>query len=131
MIRDEGSVSVVAATIVGLMVLLSVGLAAVGLVLAADGRAQTAADAAALAAAPVTFRSFGSTNSPYAEAAAYAELNGARLVACRGCVVDRSWRTRTIEIEVMVDIELPVIGPLGVTAVAAAEFVPAQLLGAP
>ncbi len=129
--RDEGSASLVTITLVGLLALLAVGLAAVGLLLAAAGRAQTAADAAALAAAPLTFYSFGSTNSPYGEAARYADLNRARLVGCGGCTVDRSWRPRTVEIEVAVDIELPGFGPLGVSALAAAEFVPAQLLGAP
>jgi len=129
--RDEGSASVVAVTLVGLLALLAVGLAAVGVLLAAAGRAQAAADAAALAAAPLTFYSFGSTNSPYGEAARYADLNGARLVGCSGCAVDRSWRPRTVEIEVAVEIELPGFGPVGVSALAAAEFVPAQLLGAP
>ena len=129
--REEGTVSVVVATVVALMAVVAIGLAAVGMVMAAAGRAQNAADAAALAAAPLTFRSFGATNGAFAEAARYADLNGATLVECDGCEVDRSWRSRTVEIEVAVNLDFPAFGSLGVTALAAAEFVPAQLLGAP
>ena len=57
---------------VGVLVLgflLVVALAAVGQVLIARSRVVTAAEAGALAAAPVTFRPFGAAGSATAEAA--------------------------------------------------------------
>ena len=128
---DGGSVSIVAAVLVGLLAVLVAGLGGLGQVMAARQTAQVAADAAALAAAPVTFRSFGASGSPSDEARRFAEANGARLVQCSGCEVDRSWDRRVVEIEVAISVDLLLLGSTTVHAVAAAEFVPAQLLGAP
>jgi secretion/DNA translocation related TadE-like protein len=131
MTGERGSVTVVAVALVGFMALLAVALGGMGQVVAAQGKAQAAADAAALAAAPVTFRPFGATGSAYDEARSFAEANGARLVECRGCRVDRSWNRRIVEVTVRVDIEILGVGRSQVAAVSAAEFVPVQLLPPP
>lgn len=118
--------------------LLGLALLAVGLILAtmavdvaqlivARTRATTAADAAALAAAPVTFRGFGTDSSPESEAARFAALNGADLVECR-CRVDRSWSRRTVTVTVSYQVALRLLGNRVLTAAAAAEFVPVELI---
>ncbi len=84
---------ILAAVIAGLLVLLATAAAAGGVVSAGRGRAVAAADAAALAAAPVTFRPFGSDGSPAEEAQRFAVENGATLVRC-GCPTDPSWSSR-------------------------------------
>ena len=78
----------------GFVVVLAVLLADLGGFLAARLQASAAADAAALAAAPVTFRRFGSAGTPIDEAARFAVANGARLVTCR-CPVDRPAASRS------------------------------------
>ena len=77
---ERGSVSIVAIALVA--VTLSLALLSVDIfqVLAAKGRAQTAADAAALAAAQQLV--VPSDRSPAELAAEYASSNGAELVSC-------------------------------------------------
>ena len=89
-------------------------------------QAATAADAAALAAAPVTFDSFGTIRTPRLEAQAFAEANGASLVSCR-CPVDRSWNARTVEVIVERSVRLVLFGSRNVRAIGRAEFVPAEI----
>lgn len=113
---------------VALVVLLfSVALAAVAGVQLARMRATTAADAAALAAAPVTFLPFGASGSPTDEAARFARLNDANLVSCL-CPVDRSWEPRFVEVRVRASIGIPILGDVVVDATGHAEFTPAALL---
>lgn len=118
--------------------MLGLALLAVGLILAAMAadvaqlvvartRATTAADAAALAAAPVTFRGFGTDTTPEREAARFAALNGADLVDCR-CPVDLSWSRRAVTVVVAFEVSLRLFGTRTVTAAAAAEFVPVDLV---
>lgn len=121
----------VAAAMVGLVAVLVAVLGGLSQVLIARDTAQMAADAAALAAAPVTFRSFGASGSATDEARRFAETNGGQLMSCSGCEWDPSWRRRVVEVEVSVETGLLWFGTTSVTAVAAAEFVPVQLLGAP
>ncbi len=113
----------------GLVVVLTVLLADVGGFLAARLQASAAADAAALAAAPVTFRPFGSAGSPIDEAARFAVANGARLVTCR-CPVDPSWSPREVEVVVAVSVDLMVFGATEAQARSRAEFIPIELVGA-
>lgn len=90
---------------------------------AAKVGAQTAADAAALAAAPQTFDPLGTGVTPASEARRLGASNGARLVACR-CPTDLLWRARLVEVTVEVDVTP---GPLGIGTVrasAVAEFDP-------
>ena len=77
---ERGSASVVAAGLTVLIVLLAFMCADLARVLAAASRAQTAADAAALAAAQEL--ALPSASSPEDSAADYAERNGAELMSC-------------------------------------------------
>lgn len=124
---ESGSITVVAAGSIGLVLLLGLWLGVLAQVSVARVHASTAADAAALAAAPVTFLPFGAVGSPAAEAARFARLNGADLVSCV-CVVDRSFSTRTVEVRVAVAVSIPLVGAARIEAVGRAEFVPALLL---
>lgn len=112
---------------VGLLLLIvSVLLVDVGRVLAVRSQVAAAADAAALAAAPVTFRPFGAAGSPAEEAARFARANGARLVSC-SCPVDATWETREVEVLVEADARLYVLGDVTIRATSRAEFVPTNL----
>lgn len=124
--NERGSVTVLAVGIVALIAVLGLMLGVAGQFLAARGQAQAAADAAALAAAPVTFRQFGSTVGPAGEAARLASANGARLVRC-DCPIDRSFAVRVAEVEVVRDVSLILLGNRPVRAVAAAEFAPVMM----
>ena len=81
-LRDErGSVSILVAAMAGVVVVLALGAADVARVFAAASRAQTAADAAALAAAQELALP-GGVISPSEIAASYAARNGAVLGVC-------------------------------------------------
>lgn len=116
-----------AAAVTAVIALLALWIGALAAVLGAQGRAGTAADAAALAAAPVTFLPFGASGTAEEEAARFASLNGAELAWCT-CPPDPSFDPRTVEVGVVVEVDLPVIGGAQVTGVGRAEFVPALLL---
>lgn len=122
--RERGAATVVALAVVSALVLVAVGLVAVGRLVAAHVQATTAADGAALAAAPLTFL----PGNPGTEAADYAARNGARLVSCR-CQIDLSFRRRVARVEVRKEVDLPVFGAVRVRSRAAAEFDPMDLLG--
>ena len=77
---ERGSVTIVTAGIVAIMVVLTLGAADLGAVLVARERARAAADSAALAAAQEL--AMPSTSSPQDLAADYAERNGGSLVSC-------------------------------------------------
>ena len=129
--RDErGSVTVVTVGVIAVGFLLVVGLVAVGQLAAGRIQATNAADAAALAAAPVTFRSFGARGSPFDEAAIFAAANHAQLVDCR-CPLDSSYAPRTVTVTVQIKVD--VVGYRGVTirATSSAEFRPTVLLVGP
>src|SRR5690606_5173336 len=79
-VTERGGATIVAVALISGLVVVAAGLAAVGRVVAAYTQATAAADAAALAAAPLTFL----PGDPVFEAAAYARANGAELVRC-GC----------------------------------------------
>ena len=99
-----------------------------GLVLDARSRAQAAADAAALGAAPLTFAEFGSALSPMAEAARLAEANGAELLICI-CKRDKSWKPRIVEVTVALARPIPGFGEAVIKASARAQFSPVEALG--
>lgn len=122
--RDRGSATVLGLVVVSVLVLVTAGLAAVGRVMAAHMEAGTAADGAALAAAPLTFL----PGDPGGEAAEYAARNGAQLVAC-ACGTDSSPRRRVVTVEVRKEVDLPLFGMVTVRRRAAAEFDPLDLLG--
>lgn len=126
--RDEGAAGVLLVGVVGVVLLLAAALGGVGRYLDARVRTSAAADAAALAAAPVTFMPFGAQGTPRQEAARFARLNGAELVSCR-CPPDPSWEPRTVRVEVARELIIWPAGRVTVRAVSRAEFVPALLLG--
>lgn len=126
MSRDEGVAGLLVLAVAAVALIMGLLVVDVATFLHARNRAQVAADAAALAAAPVTFRAFGAGGSPAEEAAKYAAINGAWLVACR-CHVDRSWDSRTIAVEVAVVIDAVLLPASEVRATSRAEFVPTAL----
>jgi secretion/DNA translocation related TadE-like protein len=77
---DRGSVTLVAAATMGLIVVLTLGAADLGSALVAREQARSAADAAALAAAQELVLPTG--RAPIDVARDFAEENGASLVAC-------------------------------------------------
>lgn len=114
---------------VGVVVLvLSLALADVAVYLTARFQAGVAADAAALAAAPVTFRPFGAASGPRDEAARFAEANGAVLVKCT-CRINRSWSRREVEVIVARQVTLIFAGRRTVRVKAKAVFEPVRLVG--
>ena len=99
--RERGSVSVTAVGVMAALVVMAMALSDVARVLSAASTAQTAADAAALAAAQeLAIPSKG--RFPEQDAADYAARNGARLVDC-DCPSEGE--------EAVVEVRVPV-GPL-------------------
>jgi len=86
----------------------------------------TAADAAALAAAPVTFSSFGTEGNPTQVAADTAAANGADLVVCE-CDKDPTWATRRVIVTVASSVDLLLLGGRRLSATSSAEFQPVAL----
>ncbi len=79
--REQGSVSIVVAALVAMILVLGLGAADLAKVLVAASRAQSAADAAALAAAQELALPTG--REPSDDAAEYAARNAAVLIECR------------------------------------------------
>jgi len=127
-VRERGAAAVMLLGLAGLVLLLAAVVGTIGVYLRARVEASAAADAAALAAAPVTFHPFGAQGTPADEAARFAAANGARLVSCV-CPVDPSWEPRTVTVRVVTEVRVWPIGTATVTAVGRAEFIPALLLG--
>ena len=127
MTGERGAVGIILAAVAGFVMMLTLALVAVAGVQQARLRATMAADAAALAAAPITFLPFGAEGTPTEEAGRFARLNGASLVVCR-CTIDRSFAPRVAEVRVRVGLDVPLLGALAVEATGRAEFVPAALL---
>lgn len=125
--NDSGAAGVLLAAVAGVVLLLAAVLASTGAYLRARVEAVAAADAAALAAAPVTFAPFGAPGTASDEAARFAQANGASLVLC-ACAPDPSWEPRTVTVRVAVESHLWPVGSVTVEAVSRAEFVPALLL---
>lgn len=123
---ERGSATLAMIPIVLVIVLLAFLVADAAVFLGARGRAQVAADAAALAAAPVTFRAFGSSGSATDEAREFAARNGGQLVECR-CGHDASWRPREVTVLVEIPIDLAILRATEVRAWSSAEFVPTDL----
>ncbi len=113
--------------VVATVAILAVAVAGVGSAYAAKTRAESAADAAALAAAVGTYPPAAGAG-PVAAARLAADGNGARLVACV-CDVDLSLRARVAEVLVEVLVTLPVFGERPIRARARAEFDPGLWLG--
>lgn len=126
MTGQSGAAGLVVAALAGLAVVLCLLVVDVAVVVAKREQLATAAEAAALAAAPLTFSEFGTGDDPTEAAYAAATANGARLRHCR-CPLDRSWAVRTVSVTVSADVDLLLLGDRSLSAVAAAEFRPVAL----
>lgn len=115
MTRERGSVTVIVATLVLVILVLSLGIADLGRVLVARSHARTAADAAALAVAQELVLPTG--RDPVDVAIEYAVRNGAHVQVCR-CAAGTFETTVTVAIDV--DGLLLVPGSLSVSAAARA-----------
>lgn len=127
---ERGSVTVFAVGVLLFGFLLVVALAGVGQVLVVRSRVVTAAEAGALAAAPVTFRPFGAAGSATAEAARLVRANGAELLSC-SCAHDPGYAPRTVTVTVRLPVTVLGLGEMTLEATAAAEFRPVALLDGP
>lgn len=125
---ERGSVTLLAAASMSVTLLLGMLAVEATWLAAARLQAQTAAEAAALAAAPITFGSFGQVADPAAEAARFAGANEALLVSCR-CPIDPVWRSRIVTVQVEVKVRAGLFGITTVAAEASAEFDPTVWLG--
>lgn len=94
---ERGSVSVVLAASLVIVLVLAMGTADLGRALVARSQARTAADAAALAAAQEL--AIPSGTDPAQLAATFAEANGAVLVAC-SCAVGTTEATVEVQVQV-------------------------------
>lgn len=126
--RQSGSATLLVAGVLAVAGLATGLVVDVAQVAAARAKLTAAADAAALAAAPITFARFGSQSHPQAAAAAIAAENDARLEACR-CDIDRSWTSRTVVVVVATQVDLLLLPTRSLRATAAAEFRPVDLVG--
>jgi secretion/DNA translocation related TadE-like protein len=120
---DRGNVTPVALGLAGLVLVLFLALGDLGIFLLARAKAQTGADAAALAAAAELIP--GSLGDPHAEASRFATANGARLV---GYASDP--KTRSVQVSVGVRVRFTILrGVPEVTARARAEVDLARFRG--
>jgi hypothetical protein len=127
---DRGSVTVFAAGALVLALVLATGVTAIGQVLVARNRVIAAAEAGALAAAPVTFRDFGAAGSATDEAARLVRSNGAMMVRC-DCRPDPGYGARTVIVTAMANVNVMGLREIRIEATAAAEFRPMALLLGP
>lgn len=125
---DRGSLMPLAVAATALAMVLAVLVGGVGQAFIARNRAASAADAAALAAAAVTFRPFGSAGDPETEAGRFATLHGVQLVSC-DCRVDRSYAPRRVTVVVAATTEIVGLGRRTFRATSSAVMEPLALLG--
>ena len=128
MTGDRGGASVLVVGWVAVVVTIGVATASLGALIAAREQANTAAQAAALAAAVSTYPPAGTGAAPRALAVEFAERNASRLVSCR-CPVDPTLRARVVVVTTALDVEVPIFGEVTVSAAARSEFDPALWLG--
>ncbi|GAC1412224.1 MAG: hypothetical protein NVSMB57_07610 [Actinomycetota bacterium] len=94
---DRGSISLIAVTGTFILLIGALSVVDAGSFLYARARAQTAADAAALAAVVQQIPVLASSQAPVDAARAEAEANGVRLL---GCECDRGARFASVTVEV-------------------------------
>ena len=127
---ERASVAIAAVGVLVFGFVLAAALAGIGQVVLARAKVVTAAEAGALAAAPVTFRPFGASGSPTAEAARLVRANGAVLVRC-SCAYDPGYDPRTAVVTARLRTAVLGMGEITLEATAAAEFSPVALLRRP
>lgn len=124
---DRGSATIVVTLVAAMVLTATVGLGSLTVLYGVRSEANTAADAAALAAAVATYPPAGA-GDPRAEAARYAGANGAVVVSC-DCTVDPRLEVRSVTVIVEKAVTVPFFGTLGVRAGATGEFDPVAWLG--
>jgi secretion/DNA translocation related TadE-like protein len=117
-VNDDGVVSVLMVSLLALAALLCLAVADAANVLLARARAQSAADAAALAAAAVQWRVSGSRDDPTLAAQTIAEANGAELESCSCELRDDS---AVVTVSIGTRIRMLGVAPRRVTATATAH----------
>lgn len=122
--REEGSASIFGVAAIVVICLAGMVVIDVMTLIDARTRAINAADAAALAAAPVTFE----PGDPKASASRLAERNGAKLAGC-SCEKDSSLVTRRVKVQVSVSVEPFFLPYQSVSATSTAEYDPLAALG--
>lgn len=127
MSRDRGAATILILSLCGVIAVIGIATAALGVLFDARERAATAAEAAALAAAVATYPP-AATGAPASLAAEYADRNGASMVSCR-CPIDPALRARVSVVTVALYARLPVLGEVQVVKTARAEFDPRAWLG--
>ena len=123
MSSERGGANLLVAALLVMGTVLALLIVDVAHIVREHARLAAAADAAALAAAPLTFAPFGGQNDPTAAAASLAEHNGTRLVECR-CVRNRSWSRRQVFVTVAATVDLLILGRRELEVAAGAEFRP-------
>lgn len=108
--NDRGNVSIAMLALAAVVAMLILGLGDLAVFLLARAKAQTAADAAALAAASEQVPGLG--QDPIGQARRLAKANGADLT---GCACRRAANGATVQVEIPV--RFAVIGALGVQTV--------------
>ena len=116
--NDDGVVSVLMMSLLALAALMCLAVADAANVLLARARAQTAADAAALAAAAVQWRVSASSGDPVVRAQQIAEANGAELESCECALRDD---TAVVTVSIATRIRMLGVAPGRVTASATAR----------
>jgi len=112
---------------VAIVAILGFAVTSIGALYAARAQAQTASDAAALAAAVATYPPTGTPN-PTVVARDFASRNDAGLVSCR-CPRDPTLSPRTVTVVTSVRADVPIFGVLMVRASSRAEFDPGAWFG--
>lgn len=128
--NEDGAAGLVLLGLIGVLLLFGIALGSMGAYLRMRVEAGATADAAALAAAPVTFLPFGAAGTAEAEAGRFTRMNGFDLISCV-CPQDPSWEARTVTVTVGRTLRLWPIGTVTVEATSRAEFAPALLLDGP
>lgn len=126
---DRGSAAVLMVAMAGVVAVVGMGSASVGLLLSVREVAATAAEAASLAAAVATYPP-ASSGAPVVVASEMAEQNGAQLESCR-CAMDSSLRVRRVTVVTAAITEVPLFGTVVIKGSATAEFDPAAWAGHP
>jgi secretion/DNA translocation related TadE-like protein len=117
-VNDDGVVSVLMLSLLALAALLCLAVADAANVLLARARAQTAADAAALAAAAVQWRVSASSGDPTLRAQEVAEANGAQLESCACALRDEA---AVVTVSIATRIRMLGVAPGRVRATASAR----------
>jgi secretion/DNA translocation related TadE-like protein len=123
--RERGSASVLLVGLLPIMLIIAVAVIEAAGLVGSRIQAQTAADAAALAAAAATFPAKG--EDPQSQAVRFAEANGTELVSCR-CPMNPSFEPRVVTVIVTMAHHTRFFGEVVLRAGASAEFHPEPAL---